>query len=190
MKASEDRILDYLRNNRSRLQRNDLEEIFENFYYKGSLADYLFTRTSMPVFKFMNKIPDDFMYESEDIHSIVIPGNIKKIGTNAFSRSALETVKLENGVEILGQGCFKECYDLKAIDLPDTISTIPKDCFYDCVNLEKVFLPDGIKNIGADAFLGCEKVEIIANYRDKDKIRAKKSDYDFLKKHLKFTHAE
>lgn len=191
MKLSEERIVEYLRSVRSRLQKNDLIGVFENFYEqnKGSLADYLLTRTSMPLFKFMNKIPEHFMAGSEDVHSLVIPGNVKSIGKEAFKDSALEQVKLEDGVEVLGTGCFEGCRELVAIDLADTISIIPNNCFKGCVNLKKVFLPDGIRNIGSDAFLGCDEVEIIANYRDKDKIRGKKSDYEFLKKHLKFNHA-
>lgn len=190
MKISEEKVIEYVVGHKSLLQRNRLEELFDTFskVYRGSLADYLLTRTAMPLFSFMGKLPDYFMFNSEDITSLVIPGNIKQIGRNAFKDSAIETIKLEDGVEILGVGCFEGCKNLKAVDLADTITAIPNDCFKGCVNLTRVFLPDNIRTIGADAFLGCDNVEIVANYRAKDKIRAKKSDYEFLKQHLKFTH--
>lgn len=190
MRVSEDRIVEFIKNRKTLLQRNKIEDLFNDYNsnYRGSLADYFLTRTALPLFKFMEKLPDYFMQNSEDISSIVIPGNIKMIGKGAFKNSAVETVKLENGIEVLGTGCFEDCKNLKAIDLSDTITAIPNSCFKGCVNLVKVFLPDNIQTIGADAFSGCDNVEIIANYRTKDKIRAKKSDYEFLKQHLKFTH--
>ena len=191
MKISEEKIISYLISKKLKLQRNDLFGIFMDagIELRGCLVDYFLTRTSLPIFKFMDQIPEYFMQTSEDVQDLVIPGNIKKIGSFAFAKSKLKTIKLENGVETLGNSCFSGCKELEAVDLADTISTIPNNCFDGCTNLKKVFLPDGIKTIGADAFAaGADDLEIIANYRDKDKIRAKKSDYEFLKQHLKFTH--
>lgn len=186
---SEAEILDLLKSNKRYIEKNDWEGFFNSIRERSrpDVATFILNRTTIPLMDRLKNIPPYLFYEA-NISGITIPGHIKSIGEAAFKGSQVETVKIENGVEFLGKDCFSLCYQLKAIDLADTITSIPNNCFYGDHELEKVFLPDGVVNIGAKAFEGCDKVAIVANYRDKDKIRARKSDYEFLKQHLKFMH--
>lgn len=187
---SEKDVIDIIKNNRSYLQKNDVAGFLSRLssYQRGPVVEFLLLKTSVPILKYMTEIPTEFLYDANNVKSLVIPGNIKKIQEEAFRGSDLVQVDMEPGVQQLGRAVFENCKNLEAVNLSDTIETIPSHAFSGCTNLKKLFLPDSIKLIGVDAFAGCEDVELIANFRQADKIRAKKSDYDFLKKHLKFTH--
>lgn len=183
-------IIELIKGGKSYLQKNDMNGFFSYVpsWYRTAVIEFFLNRTSIPIFNYMTEIPDRFLEESRNIKQIMIPGNVKKIGRNAFDSSSLVQVDMEPGVELLGSECFYNCKDLEVINLSDTIKAIPNLAFAGCTNLKKIFLPDSIQIIGSEAFTGCEDVEIVANYRQADKIRAKKADYEFLKKHLKFTH--
>ena len=189
MKLSEVEVVNIIKNGKRFLEKNDLTSFFNsiNLSDRASVAEFLLSRTTIPILNYMTEIPE-YLFRDSTITSIVIPGNIKSIGKGAFFNSSVETVKIENGTKILGLSCFENCQNLTAIDLADTISIIPSNCFKGCINLKKIFLPDGVKNIGSGAFDGCDDVEIVANYRSGEKMKGKKSDLEFLKQHLKFDH--
>lgn len=182
-------ITDILKNNKSYIQRNDWEGLFNSLgtSTRPAIAEYILNRTKIPLMDRLKNIPP-CLFQGLDMERIVIPGHIKSIGASAFKDSKLKEVIIETGVQTLGKECFANCEQLNKIDLADTITNIPSLCFSGDTELKKVFLPDGVRTIGSGAFNECNDVEIVANFRDKDKIRAKKSDYEFLKKHLKFTH--
>lgn len=188
-RLSEADILDIIKSNRRYIEKNDWDGFLSSLRIdqRSAVATFILERTTVPLLSRLKTIPS-YMFMDAEINGITIPGNIKSIGECAFKGSKIETVQMEDGVEFLGKECFANCYDLRAIDLADTITDIPRRCFSGDVSLEKVFLPDGVRTIGSEAFLNCEGVAITANFRDKDKIRAKKADYEFLKQHLKFTH--
>ena len=185
-----DKIKQYIIDNKAYLQRNDVEGFLKKIpsYARADVVAVLLTETSAPILKYLNEIPQNFLAGNRVVKNIVIPGNIKTIGPDAFSNSGLQNVQMESGVKNLGVKCFAKCEDLQVVDLSDTIEVIPTGAFMECYSLKKLFLPDSIKMIGAGAFQGCEDIEIIANYRTTDKMKGKRADIEFLKKHLKFTH--
>lgn len=185
-------IIGYIKRGKNYLQKNDVDSFYGSIprSYQSEITQFLLTQTSINILKYMSTIPAMFLRGATRVNSIVIPGNVKTIETGAFAGSNIETVQMESGVKTLEKSCFQNCKDLKAIDLSDTIKSIPAYCFEGCENLEKVFLPDSIEIIGEHAFDGCDNVELIANHRGKNPIRARKSDLEFFKKHLKFEHPE
>lgn len=187
-----EQIIEFIKNRKSYFQKNDVDGFYESISdsYRSEITQFLLTKTSINILKYMSTIPKGFLKGATGVSSIVIPGNIKTIEFGAFTESSIETVQMESGVKTLGKSCFQNCKNLRAIDLSDTIKSIPAYCFSGCENLEKVFLPDSIEIIGEHAFEGCDKVELIANHREKNSIRARKSDLEFFKKHLKFEHPE
>lgn len=185
-------IIEYIKRGKNYFQKNDVDGFYGSIpsSYESEITQFLLTKTSINILKYMSTIPRMFLRGATQVASIVIPGNIKTIETGAFAGSTIETVQMESGVKTLEKSCFQNCKNLRAIDLSDTIKSIPAYCFEGCENLEKVFLPDSIEIIGEHAFDGCDKVELIANHRGKNPIRARKSDLEFFKKHLKFEHPE
>lgn len=70
------------------------------------------------------------------IESLVIPGNIKKIGVQAFCKCQnLKSVELKEGVEIIKEGAFEKCELLESVIIPSSVNTIEEYAFYDCPNV-------------------------------------------------------
>lgn len=85
-------------------------------------------------------IPEMSFYGCENLKEVVLSGNLKEIGANAFSN----------------------CTALKSIYLPYGIETIEGAAFH-CSGLESVVIPDSVKNIGNFAFgyYSAEDIEFV-----------------------------
>lgn len=78
---------------------------------------------------------------STTLESIILPGSVKTIGTNAFySCSKLISISLDQ-VKTIGVNAFANCEGLKAINIPSTITSIGIDAFK-CPNLTAVHITD------------------------------------------------
>lgn len=112
--------------------------------------------------------------------NIKLVGSIEKICKNAFYRSNIASVKIENtvGKEVkiekfaferstviavelgdsvteIGRGIFNHCNQLKYIKLSKNITTIPVEAFNECINLQTVDIPEGVRVVDAFAFREC-----------------------------------
>ena len=99
--------------------------------------------------------------------TIVIPGDVEKIGKEAFYESSVEKVIIEDGVKVIGESAFCGCGKLTEIVLPNTLEVIEYDAFCSC-NLEKIVLPDSLKKIGKAPFTICKRLtEIVVGENNK-----------------------
>ena len=74
---------------------------------------------------------------------IVIPSNVRIIGTSAFSgNQKLTRVKVPEGVTEIRNNAFYNCSGLKKIDLPDSLITIESQAFYNNDALAEIEFPD------------------------------------------------
>ena len=113
-------------------------------------------------------ISPDIYEEKFVIHGLsgivnaVISGEISHIDSYAFEESRwLGSVKLEEGVETIGNRAFDRCENLKSVILPSSIKSISDGAFASCISLSQIELKDGITNIGTYAFRGCSALEAI-----------------------------
>ena len=51
---------------------------------------------------------------------------------------------------------FKDCANLKAVNIPDTVTEIGNSAFENCKSLEKINIPDSVNKIGTRAFANCK----------------------------------
>ena len=77
--------------------------------------------------------------------------SIKKVGQYAFVESGLQEVCLQKNIEILEDGTFSRCNELRSVTWNCTCDVIPNFCFAVCSNLTN-FDFSGIKKIGKYAF--------------------------------------
>lgn len=99
-------------------------------------------------------------YESGST-SVTIPSitqqgySVKTIGKDAFKESSIEHIIISEGIEIIGEGAFYICGELKSVTLPPTITTIEAVAFFNCFLLNNVTLPKILKELDSTAFNGC-----------------------------------
>lgn len=126
-------------------------------------------------------------YYNDDMTSCEIPGGIRRIGEFAYARSALNTVRIPDGVEEIGYASFYHCDGLTDVVIPDSVREIGVSAFDktpwlsgwkanageageflivgDGVLLAYrgtggvVAIPDSVKVIGPEVFKGMSSVE-------------------------------
>ncbi len=58
----------------------------------------------------------------------------------------------------IDSGVFKDCTNLKAVNIPDTVTEIGNSAFEGCSSLQKVSIPDSVTKIGDRAFTNCKSL--------------------------------
>ncbi len=115
--------------------------------------------------------PDDKSDFNQDFYAvgdITIPSTIlydgwtipvKKIDDFAFSKCHyLTSVKLPEGLEVIGYDAFSNCELLQSIDIPESVQKINGRAFAGCESLQSVKFPQSMTSIGEEAFLNCESL--------------------------------
>ncbi len=77
--------------------------------------------------------------ENDTVRSVSIPGTVKSIEEWAFTHfSVLETVRIGEGTETIGDRSFYSCTSLLDVLLPGSVKTISQNAFQDCGSLRSV----------------------------------------------------
>lgn len=77
------------------------------------------------------------------VGALVIPGNVKEIGEQAFYHCEnLKSVVLEEGVEIIEEKAFDNCEALESVTIPTSVNAIDKRAFFDSDNVT-IYTPAG-----------------------------------------------
>ncbi len=72
----------------------------------------------------VSKIQKNLFRELPNLKTVMIPGNVKSIGNYSFYKDGLESVKICEGVESIGESVFLGNDSLTEIWIPQTISSI------------------------------------------------------------------
>lgn len=110
-----------------------------------------------------------FRYTAVPYTDIVIPAatadgrEIYGIRRAAFSENAsLETVVIEEGIQVLEEYCFSESTALREVTLPASVVSVGENAFSDCTALESFTAEgNGLISVGASAFQGCTKLNAV-----------------------------
>ena len=68
-------------------------------------------------------------FENSGIKIIVIPSSIKVIEERAFYKSHLERVEIEEGLIEVKDEAFRNCYEIRSINMPESVTTFGEDVF-------------------------------------------------------------
>ena len=135
---------------------------YENWYHIreiGKYALYGITSENIDINSYyIDKIPES-CFENSNIKEIVLHSNCKKVDANAFRKSSVDNVTLDNILEV-GVSAFEDCYNITDIKLShyNTV-VIGKEAFCNS-GIEKINL-DNVANIGDRAFADCHKLSNI-----------------------------
>ena len=64
--------------------------------------------------------------------------NLKTIGECAFRATAIETLRIPDGVETISDSCFIDCSGLRSLYIPASVTYFGASACWNCYNLEKV----------------------------------------------------
>lgn len=100
------------------------------------------------------------VFEGSSLEELTIPASMKEIKVSAFKNSVkLKKLKMEDGVEEIGDSAFAGCIALEEMELPKTLKKIGNASFGGCESLKELIIPDKVEEIGEAAFKDCEKID-------------------------------
>ncbi len=95
------------------------------------------------------------------ITSVIIPGEIQKIGMGAFAYcTELKQVGLVEGLTSLGQIAFAACTSLKDIVIPSSVQTIGSTALGGA-GIESATILEGVQKLGDLMFNSCKQLKVI-----------------------------
>lgn len=126
----------------------------------------------------------------DEILSVTIPANVKKISNSAFSEChSLKQIYFSEGLEAIWDDAFYKCTSLQSIDLPSSVNHLGQRIFNGCEKIKtvsipsnvhglygtfqgsgitEIVIPDTVEEITSETFLGCKdlvKVELQGNHK-------------------------
>ncbi len=111
-------------------------------------------------------IPDDAtaigdyaFYSCTHFTDLVLPANIKEIGSLAFGKSSIRNIEML-GVEKIGGSAFSDS-DVTDIRFSDTLTAIDYNALTGCAKLTSLNFPASLKTLGNNVFEGCVSLESI-----------------------------
>ncbi len=106
------------------------------------------------------ELQDSAFLDCKNLRSVILSDNLRAIGKDAFSYTAIEEVKIPQNVTEIGSHAFRECDQLKKVVLPTGLKKIQGGAFFNCDQLSSIELPDGLEYIGAAAFGFCMNLKV------------------------------
>ncbi len=95
-----------------------------------------------------------------NIVTLSVGPEFKGIGKYAFSGAGVTSISLENGLNCIAEGAFKDCIQLQNISLSLNcpLTGIGKKAFMGCTQLASFKMPWSVRKIGDSVFQGCMKL--------------------------------
>lgn len=69
-------------------------------------------------------------------------------------REKIVAIEVSEGIEKIGNQCFRDCTSVKVVSLPETLEVIGYNAFIRCSGLKEVTIPGNVHEIDAYAFAG------------------------------------
>lgn len=167
------------------------EERFDELYSKLNIGLNIgeFTKTLLQAevlsMDKLTRLPEYFLALIDDpSFKITIPGQFKTVPSDAFYRTMVKSIVLEEGIRTIQSNAFDSCKaeqfilpstlktigvsafqfsSIQSIDIPEGVKTINKLCFYDCLELKSVKIPSSVIKISDAAFSHCQDLDITYN---------------------------
>ena len=90
------------------------------------------------------------------ITKVIIPNSITSIGRWAFKNCHnLKSIEISNSVTSIGEYAFFGCSSLTSVEIPDSVTSIGEYAFSGCKNLTNITLPEGLISIDNATFEYC-----------------------------------
>lgn len=120
----------------------------EEVVFKGDIE-----RIGERAFNHINYYHDELIGKV-GIKKIVFEGHVGEIEEEAFFLSRITSVYAPKGIDVLGNGVFEDCRNLKEVYIPG-LKKMGERCFRGCHNLTKLDVPSTCK-IAYNAISGCD----------------------------------
>ena len=183
---SKEQIIQFLKDNKSLLQKNDLDGLYKKINENGminnyDLTDFLVNTCKIPVLNYMTIIPP-YMFYYMTMPSVIIPSNIKSIDKSAFRRTTIGDLTIYSDTREL----LFSSVSADKIEIKENIKNLSPGNF----TAKKLILPKSCTRL-SNGFDGYDFI-IETPYRENqnEKLRVSENDLGWARTHIKFIHDE
>lgn len=92
--------------------------------------------------------------------AFAVPQTVTEIGDYAFAYQEIEEIQLPSSLKIIGDGAFKQCNNLKTVNINDSVVWIGEEAFME-TQIQQVVFSNELIGIGKCAFAYCEELRSI-----------------------------
>ena len=131
----------------------------------------------------VTEIADHEFHSVHELHEVVIPNSVIRIGQDSFDSTGLGEIKIPDSIKIIEHGAFSSCFGLSKVELSESLVSIGDYAFSDCPirsiklpgtlahlgrssfgasNLVSIHIPSSVVSIGHGAFSDCSELERIS----------------------------
>ena len=93
--------------------------------------------------------------------SSAIPEGVKVIGRNAFWRAGIKKIEFPSSVELIEDGAFRHCSELKDVVIPGNVKEIKYGAF-ELSGMEELIVEEGVEFIASSAFRLCKNLKLVS----------------------------
>lgn len=122
-----------------------------NSYYSPYPTSY----NELNIGEHVESLPDFLASNCKELQSVIIPDNVKKIGSSFEKCTGLTSVDLSNGLAIIDNSAFMGCSNISSITIPNSVTNIGRGAFLYCTGLASITIPNSLTTIDALAFGYC-----------------------------------
>ena len=113
----------------------------------------------------VTEIVDGAFNESNLQGELVLPSNTKRIGLGPFAKTKISKIIFNDELQLMGGSAFEgNPYLTGTLTLPKNVARIPGSCFRDCYGITGLVIPEGVDMIDENAFWGCNSINSIVCY--------------------------
>lgn len=102
----------------------------------------------------------DASFQSSKLKSITLPEKLAYFGVNIFNMTQIEEFTFPTNYD-LNFGVFASTQALKKVNIPEGVKVIPEFAFRECWNITELVFPSTLGLIKTDAIVGCPGLEQI-----------------------------
>ena len=97
-------------------------------------------------------------FKNTGLEYVVLPSTIAQMGSDVFADSKLERVCFTEGIKEIYPCMFRNCVNLKEIQIPEGVRYIQQNAFSGCVNLTEITIPESVISVSYTAFTLCHSL--------------------------------
>ena len=95
----------------------------------------------------------------DGVKSFTVPDNVRDISSHM--PTSLEYIYFNDGTKNIGDGVFRGCSNLKAVNMPETVTYVGSAAFSGCTSLTSIVFPRNVTNIGNEVLYHCTSLQSI-----------------------------
>ena len=107
--------------------------------------------------------PTQGAFQGSSLNSVKIPEGVETLGNHAFYLSRLLAVEFPTSLKRIGASAFDRTalgFGGEAVVLPDGLREIGEQAFFAC-DFQQMIIPDSVTTIGSSAFANCSQMEVL-----------------------------